>query len=283
MPELTAEELKKKEEEEAAASLLAKEKATLATLKKEQEDLSTKVKPGELTDAQKLRIYEIQQKTVKEQGARLTATERELAELKAKGEEAAKPTMEESAKEFYADPVGTMKKAMSEMVAPLNAFKDRFESDSEYIGIKKRLMVNPVFAQHLNNPQFSGIIDELIAEGTKNGAQISEGMVEAAIKHTIGSVVTGDIVLTPVKGSEMESEKKGEETERESAFIPPYLQPSSPPHKETVKGKQYRDLTENEARLARERGQSKEEYLDWLEVPATEVIDSKIGLSAKKE
>ncbi|KKM71898.1 hypothetical protein LCGC14_1425850, partial [marine sediment metagenome] len=37
-----------------------------------------------------------------------------------------------------------------------------------------------------------------------------------------------------------------------------------------------------EARLAKERNMSKEAYLDWLEVDSSDVIDSKIGIPAKK-
>lgn len=280
MPELTAEELKKKEEEEASSQ--QKEKVTSATSTSQQEDLSTKT--DELTDAQKLRIFEISQKTVREQGARLTATERELAELKSKAEEKEAPTTEESAKGFYADPVGTMKKAMAEMVAPLNEFKDRFESNTEYARIKRGLMVNPAYAQHLNNPQVTAIVDEIISEGTRAGIQVSEDNVIAALKHTIGSVAVGDIVLETVKTeNKEEGGKEVKEGKRESPFIPPYLAPSSPPHKKRGEEKQYRELTENEARLARERGQSKEEYLDWLEVDPADVIDSKIGMKEEKK
>jgi hypothetical protein len=278
MPELTAEELEAKKKEEEEASSQKKEKVISPILKKEPEDPVTK--DGELNDAQKLRIYEIQTKTVKDQGARLSAAETELAELRAAKEEAAKPTVEESAKDFYANPAKAIKDALAEAIAPLNVFKDRFESDSEYTRIKKGLMVNPVFAQHLANPEFSAIIDELVSEGAKAGSKVSEGMVEAAIKHTIGSIVTGDVVLSPVKGSETTVE--GKELEREDTQIPPYLAPSSPPHKKVVEGKQYRDLTENEARLAKERNMSKEVYLDWLEVDPSDVIDSKIGIPAKK-
>ena len=82
MAELTAEELEAKKKEEELASSQEKDKATLATLKKQQEDQATK--SGELSDAQKLRIFELQTNTVKDQGTRLTDTENELAELTAK-------------------------------------------------------------------------------------------------------------------------------------------------------------------------------------------------------
>ena len=283
MAELTAEELKAKQEEEEKASLLAKEKATLAISKSQPGDPSTK--SGELTDAQKLRIFEIQTRTVKDQGARLTAAEDELAKLRVEKEEAAKPTIDESAKAFYADPRKAIEEALEKAIAPLNKFKDRFESGTEYERIKKGLMVNPVYAQHLDNAQFAAIVDELIEEGARSGIQVSVGNVEAAIKHTIGSIVTGDIVLAPVKGSEVAVVQgaRGAEGEpkREDMQIPPYLAPSSPPFKKAEDTKQYRELTENEARLARERGQTKEQYLDWLTVDPADVIDSKIGM--KKE
>ena len=284
MAELTAEELEAKKKEEEAASSQAKDKATLATLKKQQEDQATK--PGELTDAQKLRIFEIQTKTVKDQGARLTATENELVRLKEEADKVAAPTMEESAKKFYADPIGVMREEFAKVVAPLNAFKDRFESDTEYTRIKRSLMTNPAYAQHLNNPQFSAIIDELIAEGQRLGTDVNENIVEAAIVHTIGSIAVGKVVIDPVKvlGDENEKggEKKVETTQgNETGFIPPYLAPSSPPQKSLGKEKVYRELTENEARLARERNMSPEVYLDWLEVDSADIIDSKIGM--KKE
>ena len=272
-------EAQKKKEEEEAASLLKEGKVTSPILKKQPTDPPTK---EEFTDAQKLRIFEIQQKTVREQGARLTQTENELAALKAKQEEEVKPTMEESAKKFYADPVGVMKEALEAAVAPLNAFKDRFEGEADYVRIKKGLMSNPVYAQHLNNPQFAGIIDELIADGQRGtGIEVSERIVEAAIKHTLGSIVAGDIVIAPVKGVTTEETTEAK-TEEENKLIPPYLQPSSPPQKSRTTEKQYRDLTENEARLAKEKGQTKEQYLDWLEVDPADVIDSKIGIPEKK-
>ena len=170
--QLTAEEVKAKEEAELKASLLAKEKVTQVTLTKEQQDQA--IKDKELSDAQKLRIYEIQQKTVREQGARLSKTEKELSELKAAKEEAAKPTVTESSKAFYANPVKMIEEALEKAIAPLNAFKDRFESDSEYVRIKRNLMTNPVFAQHLSNPQFASVVDEIVLAGQKAGTVVTE-------------------------------------------------------------------------------------------------------------
>ncbi len=269
-----------KKEEEEKASLLLKEKATSQTLTKPPTDPLTK---EELSDAQKLRIFEIQQKTVREQGARLTQTENELRALKAKQEEEVKPTVDESAKAFYANPMAAIHEALEKAVAPLNEFKNRYEGEADYVRIKKGLMSNPVYAQHLANPQFAGIIDDLIADGQRGtGIQVNEQIVEAAIKHTLGGIVAGDVVIAPVAGVTTE-EKPGTKIEEENKLIPPYLQPSSPPQRKTTTEKQYRDLTENEARLAKERGMSKQEYLDWLEVDPSDVIDSKIGIPEKKE
>ena len=189
--------------------------------------------------------------------------------------------MEESAKKFYADPMAAIHEALEKAVAPLNEFKNRFEGEADYVRIKKGLMSNPVYAQHLANPQFAGIIDDLIADGQRGtGIQVNEQIVEAAIKHTLGSIVAGDVVIAPVAGVTTE-EKPG--TKPEDSVIPPYLQPSSPPLPSRTTEKQYRDLTENEARLAKERGQTKEQYLDWLEVDPSDVIDSKTGIPEKKE
>ncbi|MEK0326937.1 MAG: hypothetical protein QQN63_14665, partial [Nitrosopumilus sp.] len=173
-------------------------------------------------------------------------------------------TVEESTKKFYADPIAVMREEFAKVVAPLNAFKDRFESDTAYVRIKRSLMTNPAYAQHLNNPQFAAIIDELMAEGQKIGAEVSENTVEAAIVHTIGSIAVGKVVIDPVKAPDETGEGKETKVEsktNEAGFIPPYLASSSPPHKTTGKEKVYRELTENEARLAKERGMSPEVYL----------------------
>lgn len=270
--ELTAEELEQKKKEEEASSQ-KEEKTTSATSTSQQQD--------QLTDAQKLRIFEIQQKTVREQGARLSNLQKEFDELKVKREEEIKPTQEESAKAFYQDPVKMMKEALAEAIAPLNRFKDKFESDSEYDKIKRGLKANPTYAEHLSDPQFEAIVDELISEGQKMGGEVSENMVLASIKHTIGSIAVGEIVLD--KKSTKEDKTETESKEEKDKVIPPYLQSSSPPFKTKGREKEYRDLTENEARLAKERGMSKEQYLEWLVVDSNDVIDSKIGMKKEEE
>lgn len=266
MPELTTEELEAKKEEELLSSQ-NEEKVTSPT--------STSLQKDQLTDAQKLKIFELQTKTVRDQGARITQIQREFDEFKAKEEEKELPTQEESAKKFYADPVSVMREELEKAIAPLNAFKDRFESDSEYDRIKRGLKANPNYSKHLSDPQFEAVIDELVADGQRLGTKVNEDIVAAAIKHTIGSLVTGDIVFDSVT----ETKDKKEEDK----VIPPYLQPSSPPQKSRDKREQLRDLTENEERLRRERGQTKEEYLKWLEVDSNDVIDSKIGVATEEK
>ncbi len=272
--ELTAEQIEEaKKKEEEARSLQKEEKATSPTLTSPPKD--------QLTDAQKLKIFELQTKTVRDQGASLARLKKDFDELKAKKEEENQPTLDERSKGFYADPVKIIREELQKAIAPLNEFKNRFESDSEYDRIKKGLKANPVFAEHLSNPQFESVVDQLIAEGQRTGVQLNENIVIATIKHTIGDVVTGELVLDIPKktGNETGNENKKEE----ERMIPPYLAPSSPPQKTRGTEKQYRDLTENEDRLRRERGMTKEQYLNWLEVDSNDVIDSKIGIKAEEK
>lgn len=273
MTELTTEQLeeqKKKEEEEARSSPKG-EKVISPTLTSPQKD--------QLTDAQKLKIFELQTKTVRDQGAKISQVQRELDELRKQKEEEDKPTLEQEAKDFYANPLKLIREELEKAVAPLNAFKDRFESDTEYDRIKRGLKANPVYAEHLKNPQFEAVVDQLIGEGQRSGVSLNENIVIATIKHTIGDVITGDLVLTGVKEDGAENNKK----EDDNKVIPPYLQPSSPPQKTRGTEKQYRDLTENEDRLRRERNMSKEQYLNWLEVDSNDVIDSKIGVTTEEK
>jgi hypothetical protein len=69
---------------------------------------------------------------------------------------------------------------------------------------------------------------------------------------------------------------------RADMATPPHLRPSAPavPGHERPTSPPLRDLTENEARLARERGMTKEAFLSWIDVPADQVVHSKIGRPA---
>ena len=205
--ELTAEQIEeaKKKVEEEARSSQNEEKVISPT--------STSTQKDQLTEAQKLKIFDLQTKTVRDQGAKITQVQRELDELKAQKKEEDKPTVEESAKKFYADPVAVMREELQKAIAPLNKFKDRFESDNEYDGIKKRLKVNPAFSEHLSNPQFEAAVDALIADGQKTGIKLSDDIVIATIKHTIGDVVTGELVLDSIKTED--KTKKNEEERNE--------------------------------------------------------------------
>jgi hypothetical protein len=66
-------------------------------------------------------------------------------------------------------------------------------------------------------------------------------------------------------------------------MLPPHVRPSNPPPPNRQNGgKVYRQLTELEKRVAREQGKTPEQYLDWLDVPPDQVVNSRIGLPEVK-
>lgn len=205
--------------------------------------------------------------------AELTANVNKLVTEKAK-----KPTQtpDEAAKEFYKNPRKVIQDVMAETVAPLNAFRESFESDSAYAKLKAQFKADPRYAAYFQRQGFEGLIDSVVEESTKNGVEISPLFIESAITHTIGQVAVGTVQFPdPIAEA-----AKPEET---PAMIPPYLAPSSPPAvRRSAPKNEHRELTEQEDRIRREQDMSVAEWWEWMEMPSTGVIDSKVGIEEKK-
>lgn len=253
--------------------------------------------PG-LTDEQKLKLYEIQEKALKEQGRKLSELTNHVAELKGRNPEPTPiPTpvsADESAKEFFKDPEARFQKQeerfsamLAEAVKPLNDANRQSGAQTAYDNLKNILRVDPRFSAYFNYPAFVAELDEAIDGALRSNIPLSEALVEASVRHTIGRVYTRELVLqapvvpnAPVNPTAPVAPINPAQPDPSSIIIPPYLSPSSPAGPTKPKPV-LRELTENEEVLRKRRGMSKEEWLDWQDIDSKEVVDSKIGLEIK--
>lgn len=190
-------------------------------------------------------------------------------------------TPEEDAKAFYRDPKAVIRETMEEVVKPLNAFKDSFENDSTYTRLKNQFRTDPRFAAYFQRQGFEETIDAVVNQAQQNGTPISEMFVESALTHTAGQIAVGTVQMPdPIADANLQANPPQPGVPPvDNRQIPPYLQPSAPPsvHR-TPDGPKRRALTENEDRIRRENGQSVEDWWEFMEMPSTGVVDSKVGL-----
>jgi hypothetical protein len=179
-------------------------------------------------------------------------------------------------KAFFDAPVTNIRdivrEELKETVQPLIDFKEEVKGQGEYERLKSRLKVDPKFSVFLGNPQVERMVDEMMVNNPKD-----EQHLYGVIAGLRGAMALGD-VPTP-QGLNLGAAPNAPV----DTSIPPHLRPSPPPLPEGKKegDVKVRDLTENERRLARERGMKPEEYLAWIDEEATDVINSKIGVPEK--
>ena len=190
-------------------------------------------------------------------------------------------TPEEDAKAFYRDPKAVIREVMEETVAPLNAFKNSFESNDAYTRLKTQFKADPRFAAYFQRAGFEQTIDAVVNQAAQNGTPISEMFVESALTHTAGQIAVGTVQMPdPIADANVQNTPPQPGVAPvDNRQIPPYLQPSAPPSvQRTNDGPKRRQLTENEDRIRRENGQTVEDWWEFMEMPSTGVIDSKVGI-----
>lgn len=215
------------------------------------------------------------QRQIADQNRRIAELTANMNKLVADRNKKPTQTPDEAAKEFYKNPRKVIQDVMAETVAPLNAFRESFESDSAYAKLKAQYKTDPRFAAYFQRPGFEGVIDSVVEEATKNGADISSMFIESAITHTIGQVAVGSVQFPdPIAEANRQQETP--------AMIPPYLAPSSPPaaHRTAPKNER-RALNENEDRIRREQKMSVEEWWQWMDMDSKDVVGSQVGLEKK--
>jgi len=182
------------------------------------------------------------------------------------------PTAEEADKEFWKTPT----KSLAEMEARMRT----------QLIEEMRNTINPLLVQHAVSAkemalskmqtQYADVWDaieptvrQFIANAEASGTEISENVVSVATMAAAGAYYRGMLGTTPPS-----TPAPAPVT---TTVTPPHLRPTPPSAPTEGTKKPVRQLTENERRLARERGMTEEQYIDWLEVPSDSVVKATIG------
>lgn len=198
-------------------------------------------------------------------------------------------TTEERRQEFFNDPVEANRRLIREelqsTVAPLVEFVNQLKG-----GTKTDELVN----RFKNDVRFSGMWDNDVEAFVRNQVknvsadQLNDNVFGTVVVSAIGMKATG--ILPKANGNGF-ADPSSRNTPAPAPnpnptpmpTTPPHMRPSAPPGPSgNPEGKKKaRELTELERRLARERRMTDAEYLEWLEVPATDVVNSAIGKETK--
>jgi hypothetical protein len=249
------------------------QKDTAAQESQSQETPTKSQQETVLTEEQKAinefkRKEELYLATIREQGQELNKLNSRVTQVEEKIPAPVEVSSEDRAKKFYQDPQKAIDEAVERAVAPLKDFVRSFKSESQYDRLKTRFKSDDRFKQVFE--QYESYIDEAMSKN-----EPTEGNMIGVLSGVVGAARLGFLKGAPPVNDTKEKERE--------VFTPPHIRPSHtrPPESRDEKPKT-RELTENERRLAREKGQSPEEYIAWLDEPKDRVAVSKIGKEAKK-
>lgn len=189
-------------------------------------------------------------------------------------------TPEEERNAFFNNPKGETRNIVAEemgkQLAPLLEFVKQVPRPGNET-LKNRIKYDPRYASYFSqDPLVEQAFDAVVA----NTPRVDEGVAHAIMSQVIGWQVTGQlrtVLGLPNVPVTTQPAPTPTPTTMPNQPAPPYMPPTAPATPRTTPTKSVRELTENERRLARERGMSPEQYLQWLEVPADQVVRSDIG------
>lgn len=219
--------------------------------------------------------------------AELTQRTRGIDERVTRAEKGPEPSPDDLNEQFWKNPSGVMgtliQKELATTVAPINERLNKLSQGqnlSAYDQMKAKVKAEYSDIWERIEPA----IDEWARGSQAGGQEVTEQMLSIAALTASGAYYRGQLPgmegRPPAPTAPPNPAPPAPPTSGAPPVpAPPHLRPSAPPapgHEQPTK-KESRDLTENEARLARERGQSKEEFLAWLDVPPEQVVHSKIG------
>lgn len=247
------------------------------------------VKP-ELTQEQ--RIIAAQEATLRDQHRQLTELtqrQRSLDERVTRTEKGPEPTEADLNENFWKNPTGVLggliERELAKTVAPINERLNKISQSGQLTEYDRaKLEIKKQYEDIWD--QIEPHIDEWARGATAAGTEVNEQLLNLAALTASGAYYRGQLpgmterpTAAPAAPPAREPAPPGDRT----VATPPHLRPSAPPvpGQDRPAAKEVRALTENEARLARERKQTPEEYLAWLEVPPEQVVHSQVGRKAK--
>lgn len=223
-----------------------------------------------LSDAEKDKMLTFYMGAAKAQEGRLNELATQVADLR-KPAEPVKPNIVQENKDFYDNPVTTLRREIDAAIAPLRDFVSKVGTQTEYDKIKMELRTDPRLKEIFDRGEVH--IDGLINKANAGGKTVTKDQVLAAVASVKGAMelgwLDGGPAPTPAPVPAAPPAPAG------GPVIPPHLRPSSPPAPAPGAPAKGRDLTEEERRLARESKMSDEEYLLALNMPADQVVNPK--------
>lgn len=248
------------------------------------------VQPAQQEPTAEQRLIASQEALLREQARNLASMQQRLRgieERQIKAEEPAGPTLEQQNADYWKNPVGIISELISKelkrTVDPINQRLQQGESVSEYDRVKARLKLEYADIWDKIEPS----IDNWASSATQNGQQLNDELVSIAALTASGAYYRGQLPgharpgnPSPPAAPPAPPAPPSTGTE---VLMPPHLRPSAPliPGQDQPQKKEVRALTENEARLARERKMTNEQFLAWIDVPPEQVVHSTLGRPAK--
>lgn len=200
----------------------------------------------------------------------------------------APPEAEITAEEYYKDPIAAQRRLINEAlertVKPLA---------NEFYKMQAFSRLDQIIGQFKNDARFSPQWDNGVEQYVRNEAarlnpdHLNEQNVGAIVLVAIGMKASGLLAgstptSAPAPKNNNPTPTPSSTVPNRSDIVPPYLAPSSTPSADSnSNSKKRRELNEHELRLAREKKMTPEQYLDWLDVPASAVVASEIGRPPK--
>lgn len=179
-------------------------------------------------------------------------------------------TDEEINAEYYAAPGAFVAKridqALERTVKPLNDFVQSFRSNEQVDNLISQVKQNPKLAA-----QWDSSVEDAVRRQLSSvpAANLNLGLAQQAAVNAIGLKVLGAI------GTPAPSNPPAPSSQEPPVSIPPNVRPSNPPAPNSRPAKKAVELNENERRMARENGQSPEEFVFWRDIPADKVMTAR--------
>lgn len=190
-------------------------------------------------------------------------------------------SQDELRNDFFNDPHGSTRNIIrEEMQATIQPLVDvvrglRFEG-SPFSNMLNQFKTDPRFQQHIT-PDVEQVVNRLMEK-----AELTPQNMQAAVVQAIGLKASGlmSIALGNFDSGSQPPQPQPPAPPSPAAHMttPPHVRTTGAPPVGPNNGKPpLRPLTENEETLRRHNRQTHEEFLAWLEEPASGVASSKIG------
>lgn len=228
-------------------------------------------------------VHSLYRQTLQEAENRRLQTERELENLRNSQHQIA-PIPEDQL-----TPTQLIERAIASQVTPLRTQFDSFmqsQQQNVYQSIKDRFRQLPQFA-----PFFSQLEPHI--DNEMRGKTIDVETVQNAIATVIGRIQMQQALNPPVNPNpvpnnnpqQQQFQQQQQPNNPQQNLRPPHLQPSAPPlpnrngnQNLTPGGNVRYQLTELQARVARENKLTPDQYIDWSNETPENVVHSRIGL-----